>query len=231
MMNLNKLNVFATSLNKTLNNTGANTCANMLKGLAVVASLAVSLVVSSSVHAAEHPAQTIVVESTTKLIEVLKTEGDRIKNDKAFLDKKVAEHVVPVIDFNTMTKLAVGKSWKKASPEQRVVLVTEFKELLLNTYTSALTEYSGESLEFQPFKPEKRDDRAVVRSVFSQAGGSTVPVLYKLRDKEGWLVYDIEVDKFSLVTSYRNAFSNEIEKGGIDGLIKTMQDKNAKSES
>jgi len=198
-----------------------------LTGFAV----AMSFVVSLTAHAADHPAQKLVVESTTKLIDVLKTDGDRIKNDKAFLDEKVAEHVVPVIDFNTMTKLAVGKSWRQASKEQRVDLVAEFKELLLNTYTSALTEYSGESLEFQPFKAEKREDRAVVRSVFSQAGGSTVPVLYKLRDKDGWLIYDIEVDKFSLVTSYRNAFSNEIEKGGIDGLLKTMRDKNAKSES
>ena len=128
-----------------------------------------------------------------------------------------------------MTKLAVGKSWKQADEKQRVDLVTEFKALLLNTYTNALTEYSGESIEFQPFKPEKREDRAVVRSVFKQTNGSTIPVLYKLREKEGWLIYDIEVDQISLVTSYRTAFSNEIEKGGIDGLIKTMKDKNAKS--
>ncbi len=199
----------------------------LLVGASVIS---VSMLSSTAAVAADdHPAQDLVVSSTSKLLDVLKTEGERIKTDKAFLDKQIDAYVVPNIDFNTMTKLAVGKSWRKADDKQRVELVEEFRALLLNTYTNALTEYSGESIEFQPFKPEKRDDRAVVRSVFKQSGGSTVPVLYKLRDKEGWLIYDIEVDQISLVTSYRTAFSSEIEKGGIDGLIKTMKDKNAKS--
>jgi len=188
-----------------------------------------SIVTMVAVADADHPAQTMVVDSTSQLIDVLKTEGERIKNDKAFLDEQIVKYVVPYVDFGTMTKLAVGKSWKKADEQQRVDLVAEFKSLLLNTYTNALTEYSGESIAFEPFKPERRDDRAVVRSSFKQSSGSTIPVLYKLRDKQGWLIYDIEVDQISLVTSYRTAFSSEIEKGGIDGLLKTMKDKNAKS--
>lgn len=187
-------------------------------------------VAALAVQAADdHPAQKMVADSTTQLFDILKEESDRIKTDTAFLDEQIATHVVPHVDFNTMTKLAVGKSWRKADEAQRVELVTEFESLLLNTYTNALTEYSGGSIEFQPFKPEKRDDRAVVRSTFKQSSGSTVPVVYKLRDKEGWLIYDIEVDQISLVTSYRTAFSNEIEKGGIEGLLQTMKDKNAKS--
>lgn len=186
-------------------------------------------VISTISMAQEHPAQTIVVESTSGLLEVLKSERERVKTDKAFLDQQVNEHVVPYVDFDTMTKLAVGKSWKQADEQQRIDLVNEFKSLLLNTYTNALTEYSGESIEFEPFKPERREDRAVVRSAFKQSSGSTIPVLYKLRDKDGWLIYDIEVDQISLVTSYRTAFSSEIEKGGVDGLLQTMKDKNAES--
>ena len=194
--------------------------------LAVLALFALPL---SNSYAEDHPAQQLVQDSTTKLIAVLKEEGERIKTDKAFLDEQIATYVVPNIDFDLMTKLAVGKAWRQASDDQRVSLVAQFKALLLNTYTNALTEYSGESIEFQPFKPENREDRAVVRSVFKQASGSTVPVLYKLREQDGWLIYDIEVEQISLVTSYRTAFSNEIEKGGIDGLIQVMKDKNAQS--
>jgi len=195
----------------------------------VIAGVLFSTLSLVAIAAEDHPAQSMVVESTTQLIDVLKTEGDRIKSDKAFLDEQIDQYVVPHVDFNTMTKLAVGKSWKQADEQQRVALVAEFKALLLNTYTNALTEYSGESIDFEEFKPERRDDRAVVRSTFKQANGNTIPVLYKLRDKEGWLIYDIEVDQISLVTSYRSAFSSEIEKGGIEGLIKTMKDKNANS--
>ena len=127
-----------------------------------------------------------------------------------------------------MTKLAVGKFWRKADAAQKTELVVEFKTLLLNTYTGALTQYSGESIEFEPFRAEERDDRAVVRSTFSQSGGSDVPVIYKLRDKDGWGIYDIEVISISLVTSYRSAFANEISNGGIAGLIETLKERNNK---
>ena len=136
---------------------------------------------------------------------------------------------MPHLDFDTMTKLAVGKFWRRADAAQQAELIVEFKMLLLNTYTDALTEYSNETITFEPFRPEERADRAVVRSTFSQSGGSDVPVLYKLRDKGGWSIYDIEVNNISLVTNYRTAFTSEIGKGGIAGLIETLKERNAKS--
>ncbi len=177
----------------------------------------------------DHPAQKLVVDSTTMLIDIMRTDGERIKSDEAYLTELINKHVVPNLDFQSMTKLAVAKAWRNASGPQRTELVTEFKKLLLNTYTNAVTQYSGESIEFQPFRAEKKPDRAVVRSVFKQAGGGSIPVLYKLRDRDGWLIYDIEVDQISLVTSYRTAFANEIEKGGIEGLLATLKEKNAGS--
>ncbi len=179
--------------------------------------------------AEDHPAQTMVVESTTKMMDFLKTDGDKIKDDPAYLAAKVDELVVPNLDFNRMTRLAVGKNWKKASDEQQVELVSEFKNLLLNTYTNALTEYSGETIEFEPYRPIEKEGFAVVRSVFNQSGGGAVPVIYKLRGKGGWKIYDIEVNSVSLVTSYRTAFGTEVSKGGIDGLLGTLRKKNAES--
>jgi phospholipid transport system substrate-binding protein len=179
--------------------------------------------------AAEHSAQTLIVDSITAMLQVLETEGDKIKSDPDYLQAKVDELIVPNLDFNTMTKLAVGKFWRRADAAQKTELVTEFKTLLLNTYTSALTQYGGESIAFEPFRPESREDRAVVRSTFSPSGGSDVPVTYKLREKSGWTIYDIEVNSISLVTSYRSAFSNEIDKGGIIGLLAALKDRNAKS--
>lgn len=187
------------------------------------------LVLNATAFAADHPAQTMVEESITEMLSVLENDLDKIKADPAYLDSRVNEIIVPNLDFNTMTKLAVGKFWRKASKEQKTELVSEFRTLLLNTYTGALTEYSGESMKFEPFRPEKRDDRAVVRSIFSPSTGSDVPVTYKLRDKKGWSIYDIEVNSISLVTSYRTAFTNEIGKGGISGLLDTLKERNNKS--
>ena len=185
--------------------------------------------VSSVASAADHPAQAMVVKSITSMLDVLKNDGTRVKAEPEYVQARVEELIVPNLDFDTMTKLAVGKFWKKADASQKTELVVEFKKLLLNTYTGALSQYSGETIEFEPFRAEKRDDRAVVRSKFSQTVGSDVPVIYKLREKDGWSIYDIEVNSISLVTSYRSAFANEISNGGIAGLIKTLKERNSKS--
>lgn len=191
---------------------------------------AVALTLASFVaHAEEHPAQTLVVDAISSMLKVFKEDGEKLKNDPEYLQSKVDELIVPNLDFETMTKLAVSKFWRRADADQQKVLVDEFTTLLLNTYTGALTEYSGESITFDPFKPESREDRAVVSSTFGQSGGDDVPVIYKLRNKGGWSIYDIEVNDISLVTSYRSAFSNEIEKGGIDGLIDALKERNGTS--
>lgn len=191
----------------------------------IIATFALNL----SFAADEHPAQTLVVDGVNEMLEVLRVEGDALEKDPALLQSKIDEIIVPRLDFNTMTKLAVGKFWRQADGDQKIELVTEFRRFLMNTYTSTLTEYSGEGISFDPFRPESRDDRAVVKSTFTQSGGSDVPVLYKLREKDGWTIYDIEVNNISLVTSYRTAFASEIRKGGIDGLLGTLKKKNARS--
>nr|MBX2886357.1 ABC transporter substrate-binding protein [Granulosicoccus sp.] len=177
----------------------------------------------------EHPAQVMVEEAITGMLDLFQTEEDRLKSDPEFLQSKLDELIVPHLDFDLMTKSVVKKYWRKATDSQRDELVIQFKALLMNAYSGALTEYSGESITFEPFRPASREDRAVVKSVFSQKTGEDVPVVYKLRDKSGWTIYDIEVNNISLVTSYRSAFYQEIEKGGIEGLIATLKERNGTS--
>ncbi|MFK7994133.1 MAG: phospholipid-binding protein MlaC [Granulosicoccus sp.] len=201
----------------------------MIRTIQIFICAAALTLTTSVTQAAEHPAQKLVVDAISSMLEVFKEDGEKLKSDPAYLQSKIDEIIVPNLDFETMTKLAVSKFWRRADAEQQRVLVDEFTTLLLNTYTGALTEYSGESITFDPFKPASREDRAVVSSTFSQSTGDDVPVLYKLREKNGWSIYDIEVNDISLVTSYRSAFSSEIEKGGIDGLIKALKARNKKS--
>lgn len=201
----------------------------MIKRIKVFLAAIALTIAGGAAQAAEHPAQTMVVDAITAMLDVLKNGDEQMKSDPDYLQSKVDELIVPNLDFDTMTKLAVGKFWRRADAAQQVELTEEFKTLLLNTYTGALTEYKGETITFEPFRAEEREDRAVVRSTFSQSGGADVPVVYKLREKGGWTIYDIEVNAISLVTSYRTAFTNEIDKGGISGLVATLKERNAKS--
>lgn len=176
---------------------------------------------------AAHPAQTLVETSVSSLIDVLESDKAKLESDPDYLRSKIDELVVPSFDFVRMTKLAVGKHWKKADKPQKKALVHEFKELLIGTYSKAIGEYSGQTISFQPFKPGKKKNRAQVRADFELAAGTKTPVLFKLSNKKDtWRIYDIAFDGVSLVTNYRTSFSSQIAKTGIDGLIADLKKKN-----
>jgi len=193
------------------------------KQLKTLTGLLCGLLLIPVVSVAGHPAEDLVRNLTGDLISTL--EDPRSKVDAEFLDAALQRDVLPHIDFTLMTKLAVGKHWRDASKEQKQALVDEFRDLLVNTYTRALNEYSGQEMAFLPFKPGKREDRAVVNSIFKD-GSVQFPVDYKLREKGKWLIYDIEVESISLVLGYRSEFGSQIGKNGIDGLIAALQKKN-----
>jgi len=177
--------------------------------------------------AIEHPAQTLVAGSTTRVLQILSENSERIKSDPEFLLQTIDVYISPHLDFISMTKLAVGKNWRKASSAQREALIKQFRLLLLNTYSKSLSLYSGQSFEFLPFREGKREDRAQVRSEFKQSGGAAIPISFKLLNKGSWKIYDITIDGISLVTNYRTSFSKKIKSDGIEGLIAQLRSKNA----
>lgn len=182
------------------------------------------------VAALAHPAEDLIRQITSDLISALKSP--QAKSDESFVRGKLNSDVLPHIDFSTMTKITLGaKQWKASTPEQREQIVDEFRILLLNTYTAALDQYSGQELEILPHTPGDNDDKiALIKTVFDDANVK-IPVDYKLRttkaDRNTWKVYDIEVENVSLVKSYQAEFSSQIKKSGVDGLINTLRKKNA----
>lgn len=139
----------------------------------------------------------------------------------------VETKVLPYFDFAHMTRLAVGKDWKQASADQKTVLTQEFKTLLVRTYSNALTKYRDQQIDFEPLKAKPEDTDVIVRTKVRQAGAKAVQIDYNL-EKQGdnWKVYDVLVAGVSLVTNYRDEFGQEVRAGGIDGLIKSLKDKN-----
>lgn len=149
--------------------------------------------------------------------------GDR-KKARELIESKIAPH----FNFAGMTQLAVGKNWSAANPEQRKALVGEFRALLVQTYTASLTLFKDQKIEYRPLKLAADDNDVTVRSLVRQAGGGEpVQVDYGMEKTDaGWKVYNVKIGGISLVESYRSTFNTEIQKNGIDGLIKTLRDKN-----
>lgn len=139
----------------------------------------------------------------------------------------VEEKVLPHFNFRRMTMLAVGKDWRQASPEQQGKLVEAFRTLLVRTYSNALTQYRDQTIGYKPAKFGEADTSVRVQTEVRQAGAQPINIDYTLeKTPEGWKVFDVVVAGVSLVTNYRGTFAQEIRAGGVDGLIKSLEQKN-----
>ncbi|GLW59838.1 exported protein [Hydrogenophilus thermoluteolus] len=144
----------------------------------------------------------------------------------------VEANVLPFFDMPRMTALAVGPAWRQATPEQRAQLTEEFKKLLLRTYSNAAKAYKDETLEFLPQRGGANDPVVRVAARIVRAGSEPIEVQYVLQNRgDGWRIFDVVIAGVSLVTNYRGSFAAEINRGGIDGLIRTLAEKNAKGET
>jgi phospholipid transport system substrate-binding protein len=173
------------------------------------------------------PPDALAKSVTEEVLAVLRTDREiQSGNTKKVIDL-VENKVLPHFNFVRMTQLAVGRHWREASPEQRKQLVEEFRTLLVQTYAATLTAYRDQTIEIRPLRMQPDETDVVVRSLINQSGGKPVTVDYKMNKSDtGWKVYDVVVGDLSLVQSYRGSFNTEVQKGGIDGLVKTLTAKN-----
>jgi phospholipid transport system substrate-binding protein len=161
--------------------------------------------------------------------DVLKTLQDSAsKPDRQAVMALVQEKVLPHFDFTRMTALATGLGWRSASAEQQGQLVDQFRTLLVRTYSTALTRYTNQTLEFQPARFSEDQKKSIVRSLLKQPGAPVLTIDYRmaLLASGEWKIYDVTVDGVSLVTTYRDSFAEEVRARGIDGLIKMLVAKN-----
>jgi phospholipid transport system substrate-binding protein len=138
----------------------------------------------------------------------------------------VEKKIVPYTDMRRTTEMAMGPNWKKASSEQQAQLTTEFKNLLIRTYSGALSQLRDQTVQFKTLRAAPDDKEVVVKTVVL-GRGDPVPLDYRLeKTDKGWKVYDMNIMGVWLVEAYRNQFANQISQNGIDGLVKFLQDRN-----
>ena len=152
-------------------------------------------------------------------------------NTKKAMDLVEAK-VLPHFNFQHMTALAMGKDWRKATPEQKKRLSEEFKTLLVRTYSNALTGYRDQTIRYKPVKMQSGDEEVLVRTEIVQPGNKPIQLDYALEKlADGWKVFDVVVAGVSLVTNYRDTFSQEVRANGVDGLVQMLVAKNKQIEA
>ena len=173
------------------------------------------------------PPDVLVKTVTMEVVELIAKDKEIRAGNRAKLIEVIEAKVLPHFNFASMTSLAMGQNWNKATPEQKKLLIEEFKTLLVRTYASALAAYSDQRLDFRPLRAKPTDTDVTVTVLVMQSGAQPVPIDYSMeKTGSGWKVYDVMVGGVSLVANYRTEFTATIRDSGIDALIKNMQTKN-----
>lgn len=178
---------------------------------------------------AEMTAPDVLIKNIAQeVLAIVKRDKDIQAGDRQKILALVDAKVLPNFDFERMTRLAVGRAWRDATPEQQQTLVAEFRDLLVNTYTNAFTRYKDQTLEVGPLQAPAGANEVTVKTRILKAGTQPVTVDYEMENTaEGWKVFDLSVDGISLVITYRGAFGDLVAQSGIGGLITSLTKKNA----
>jgi len=165
---------------------------------------------------------------TEEVLQILRSDKDLQSGNQRKARELIETRIAPHFNFTGMTRLALGRNWNAANPEQRRQLVTEFRALLVQTYTASLILFKDQKIEYRPLKMAPTDTDVIVRSlVRSSSGADPVQVDYDMeKTDEGWKVYNVKIGGVSLVENYRGTFNTEITKNGIDGLISMLRERN-----
>lgn len=201
---------------------------NAILNLARIALLTAAVALPGAARAAEETPEALVQSTSEEMLAIIGRTQDRQQLHQA-VETKVAQH----FDFAHMTKLALGRSWQQASPAQQQALEQEFRKLLVRTYANAFAtaKQRNASVKLSPSPATPAGKKEVtIKTKVTPAGGQPIAIGYDMELlAAGWKVFDVVVDNVSLVTNYRESFATEIKNGGIDGLVKSLAEKNRKN--
>lgn len=200
----------------------------LIKQLIAVATVTLATSAFAAAPANEAP-DALVKRISADVIATAKADKDIQAGNQQDVMNLVESKILPFVDFQRMTQLAAGKHWRSATPEQQKQLSNEFRTLLIFTYSGALSQVKDEVIEFKPMRASPGDTEVEVRSQVKVARGEPVTLNYRLaKTPQGWKIFDINVLGAWLVETYKGTFASEINKSGIDGLIKTLAERNKK---
>jgi len=184
-----------------------------------------------SVVFAEVPVpQALIKGSSDRMQQALKENKATIEKNPSFVYGLVDEILLPNFDFSKMSKLALGKNWRKATTAQRERFIGEFRLLLVRTYSTAMLEFIDGDIVFLPFRGDLAKKKVKVKMEIARPGGPSIPMALSmyLNKQKKWMVYDVKIDGISLVTNYRSTFATEIRNDGMDKLIDNLSTRNQK---
>lgn len=204
---------------------------NLYKFFLLLVLAASSLTLAIPAHAQETPDR-LVKRISQEVLDAVKDDKELQSGNYRRIQQLVESKILPYVDFERTTAMATGRFWRDATPEQRDRLTNEFRSLLVHTYSGALSQVKDQKLEFKPLRADPADTEVEVRSQVVQARSEPIQMNYRLvHTANGWKIYDVNILGAWLIESYKGNFATEVARGGIDGLIRTLAEKNRRLSS
>ncbi len=176
---------------------------------------------------AQETPDVLIKRVSEEILTVAKSDKQVQAGNQQRIMEVVREKILPHVNFQRMTQMAAGRFWRDATPEQQAALTEEFKTLLIYTYSGAISQIRNQTLEFKPMRAAPEDTEVEVRSAVIQPRGEPIQLNYRLeKTPNGWKIFDVNILGAWLVQTYRGSFATEIQKGGFDGLIKLLAERN-----
>jgi len=170
----------------------------------------------------------MVKNTANEVLDILRKDRDIQAGDTQKIVTITEEKIVPHFDFVRMSRMVLGRAWVKATDEQKEKFQAEFRDLLVRFYSSALSKYRNQVIEYKPLRASPTDTEVVVKTQILQSGGQPIPIDYSLEKKDDtWKVYDVKIEGISLVANYKGQFAADLKQGGgLDVIIQKLADKN-----
>ncbi|MFC7289170.1 phospholipid-binding protein MlaC [Herminiimonas glaciei] len=179
--------------------------------------------------AAQEAPDVLIKRISEEVMAIAKSDKEIQSGNPRRIQQVVDEKILPHVDFQRMTALAAGRYWRDATPDQQKQLTNEFRSLLMYTYSGAISQIRDQKLEYRPLRADPADTEVIVNTQVIQPRGEPIQLSYRLaKAPTGWKIYDVNVLGAWLVETYKGSFAAEISKSGMDGLIKTLAEKNKK---
>lgn len=187
----------------------------------------ICLFFAASASAQQEAPDVLIKRVSQEILDLAKTDQQIQAGNQQRIMEVVQSRIIPYVNFQRMTAMASGRYWREATPEQQAALTSEFRTLLVYTYSGAITQIRNQKLDFKPLRADPDDNEVEVRTSVIQARGEAMQLNYRLeKTVNGWKIYDVNILGAWLVETYKGSFATEISRSGIDGLIKTLADRN-----
>lgn len=194
---------------------------------AVFSVCSVMLLTSGAVRAADVDAsdpKRLIETAAQAMLDDLNAHRAEYRKDPKKIDALVDRILLPHFDTTFAAQRVLKANWRTATPEQRKRFIDAFYKFLLHNYGSALVDFTGDRLKVLPARAAANSDQALVQTKVKRNDGTMVAVDYRVRKTaDGWKAWDVVIEGISSATSFGNDFNAQIQKEGLDAVIKRLE--------